>query len=166
MSREYEDTKTLGRESWKGQMGVARTPAVWQTNPASRAGLGVSVHHCMLLLVCSRQTGHLSGCSFPISAVPTQYRSAERWGWSPDGKLLCSLGAEGFLGSVRRWSCLEGGSLTRARRPELVRIPAGGFPGPGNRWRVSVPWAAPLLHLHIGFLPNISSVLNTISFSA
>lgn len=67
------------------------------------------------------------------------------WGWSPDGKLLRSLGAEGFLGSVRRWRCLEGGSLTRARRPELVWIPAGGFPGPGDRWRVSLLWAAPLL---------------------
>lgn len=67
------------------------------------------------------------------------------WGWSPDGKLLRSLGAEGFLGSVRRWRCLEGDSLTRARRPELVWIPAGGFPGPGDRWRVSLLWAAPLL---------------------
>lgn len=45
------------------------------------------------------------------------------WGWSPDGKLLRSLGAEGFLGSVRCWRCLEGDSLTRARRPELMWIP-------------------------------------------
>lgn len=61
------------------------------------------------------------------------------------GGRSAAQGLRAFLGSVRAWSCHEGGSLPGARRPELVPSPAGGFPGPGNRWRVSQAWDGPLL---------------------
>lgn len=80
----------------------------------------------------------------PGECAPHTVLSAEMWGQSQDGRLLCGLGAEAFLGSVRPWSCLEAGSLTTARRPELVPTPTGAFPGPGYRWRVSLTWAASL----------------------
>lgn len=76
---------------------------------------------------------------------PTQFLSAGMWGQSQGERLLCTMGAKAFLDTVRAWSYLDGGSLSRARRSELVPIPAGRFPGPGNRWRVSLPWAVPLL---------------------
>lgn len=42
-------------------MRASRTPATGQTRPVFRAGLGVSIHHCVSLPVCSQQAGPLSG---------------------------------------------------------------------------------------------------------
>lgn len=40
--------------------------------------------------------------------------------------------ARGLIAFLVSQSCLEGGPLPRARRPELVPAPAAGFSGPGN----------------------------------
>ena len=85
----------------------------------------MSAHHCTLFLVCSHQTGHLQVRTFRMP-----FRSAGPWKRSQGGRPHCNPGPMAFLAS---WSCLEGGPLPRARRPELVPAPAAGFSGPGNR---------------------------------
>lgn len=67
------------------------------------AGLGVSVHHCALLLVCSQQTGYLSGHGLQVSSFQQGCGTRARVGG-------CSAAWElkAFLGSVRARSCLEG----------------------------------------------------------
>lgn len=71
-----------------------------------------------------------------MNVLPMQFLPAELWARSQRWRLLCSLEAEGFPGSVRTRSCLGGGSLTRARRPELVPILVNGSRCLGAR-----PWS-------------------------
>lgn len=94
----------------------------------------------MSLLVCSQQT------VTPLrTGSPRRSFQLGRGAGASVGGRSAAQGLRAFLGSVRAWSCHEGGSLPGARRPELVPSPAGGFPGPGNRWRVSQAWDGPLL---------------------
>ena len=162
-SRGYAGTRTLGLgwESWRGQMRASRTPAIGQTRPVFRASLGVSIHHCVLLLVCSQQAGPLSGCGLQVSSFQQGCGTRARAGG-------CSAAWElkVFLGSATSWSCLrEAPSLgeeartcaSPSRRVSLAQDTGGESPC------LRPPLSS---HLHADFLPRVSPAPNTISSSA
>lgn len=80
----------------------------------------MSVHHCASLLVCSQQTGHLSGHGLQVSSFQQGCGTRARVGGCAAAWELKAL-----LGSVRARSCLEGA-------PSLGR--GGHSSCPSSRW--------------------------------
>lgn len=74
-------------------------------------------------------------------AVPSSRAAGPGPAWGP----LHSLGAEGFPGQCEGMGLPRGSFPHPGEEAGAVPIPAGGFPGLENRWRVSQPWAASLL---------------------
>lgn len=128
------------------------------------AGLGVSVHHCALLLVCSQQTGYLSGHGLQVSSFQQGCGTRARAGG-------CSAAWElkAFLGSVRARSCLEGSpSLPSLGRGDqsLCQSQQVGFQVQETGGESPCPGLPLSSHIHTGFLPRVSPASNTISSCA
>lgn len=136
-----------GAGPWEGELEGTDEGGGGGEDTSHWAGLGVSVHHCASLLVCSQQTGHLSGHGLQVSSFQQGCGTRARGGGCAAAWELKAL-----LGSVRARSCLEGApslgrgghSLCRSSRwaswsRKQVESPALGCPSPPLSTQASFP---------------------------